>query len=296
MYTIMLLEIGMAGVFLERFDPAESAEVLTRHGVTLAGGSVAHYQAWLELQRATPARRVLPTVRILTGGGAPKPPQLYYDALETLGIPIVHGYGMTESPMVASNTPSDSEAALVFTDGKPVAGMTVKIRRPDGGDGEPMEEGEILIKGACVFKGYLDPDQTAEAFDDDGFYRTGDLGMLDENGRVRLTGRTKDIIIRKGENISARELEQLLSEHPQVREVAVIGLPDSERGERVCAVVVPNGTDPDLAGLCRFLRDREVMVQKLPEQLEILPSLPRTEALGKVAKKELRRQFSVKLD
>src|SRR5690606_40848710 len=110
----------------------------------------------------------------------------------------------------------------------PVAGMQVRIVRRDGELAAPGEEGEVRIRGACVCRGYLDAQQTAAAFDEDGFFRTGDLGVLDVRGRIALTGRIKDVIIRKGENISAKEIEDLLYTHPKIAAVAVIGLPRSE--------------------------------------------------------------------
>ncbi len=145
-----------------------------------------------------------------------------------------------------------------------------------------------------VFKGYTDPALDADAFDDDGWFRTGDLGHLDADGHVVLTGRLKDVIIRKGENISAKEIEDLLYQHPKVGDVAVIGLPDRERGERVCAVV----ETADGRRAARVRRDgrlpegaHDLMVQKIPEQLEVVDALPRNNTLGKILKTDLRDQF-----
>jgi acyl-CoA synthetase (AMP-forming)/AMP-acid ligase II len=136
--------------------------------------------------------------------------------------------------------------------------------------------------------GYVDSELDAHAFDADGYFRTGDLGTVDADGFVRITGRLKDIIIRKGENISAKEIEDLLFTHPGVADVAVIGLPDAERGERVCAVVVAaDGENPlGFGEMVEFLRGGGLMVQKLPEQLEVLGVLPRNPT-GKVIKRDL---------
>src|SRR5690606_32020804 len=117
----------------------------------------------------------------------------------------------------------------------PMPGLEVRIVDAEGAILPPGQSGEILLRGPNVCKGYLDPQQTAESFDSEGFLRTGDVGMLRADGNLCVTGRIKDIIIRKGENISAREIEELLIDHPAVRDVAVIGLPDTERGELVCA-------------------------------------------------------------
>ncbi len=155
------------------------------------------------------------------------------------------------------------------------------------------ESGEVRIRGAAVFSGYVDASLDAEAFDDDGWFRTGDLATRDADGYLRITGRIKDLIIRKGENISAKELEDLLYECPAVAEVAVIGLPDAQRGERVCAVVVP--ADPaaplTMAAMVRYCEDAQIMRQKIPEQLEIVGALPKN-AAGKVEKARLREQFA----
>jgi acyl-CoA synthetase (AMP-forming)/AMP-acid ligase II len=147
-----------------------------------------------------------------------------------------------------------------------------------------------------VFRGYTDPQLTVEAFDDDGFFRTGDLGKLRSDGHLCLTGRLKDVIVRKGENISAKEIEDLLYTHPKVAEVAVVGLPDKERGERVCAVVqLAEGVDPlTLAEVVGFCRDAGLMTQKIPEQLEIRhEEMPRA-GTGKIVKTKLRDEYTTK--
>jgi len=141
--------------------------------------------------------------------------------------------------------------------------------------------------------GYLDSSLDAEAFDADGFFRTGDVGRLDEDGYVTITGRLKDIIIRKGENISAKELEDYLYEHPKVADVAVIGLPDPASGERACAVVACRDAGDPLSfeEMKEFLLGKGLMIQKVPEQLEIVDSVPRNPA-GKILKNELRSRFA----
>ena len=154
-------------------------------------------------------------------------------------------------------------------------------------------DGEIQVRGAAVCHGYTDPSLDADAFTADGWFRTGDRGHLRPDGHVEVTGRTKDLIIRKGEKIAPLELETLLIQHPAVAEVAVVGLPDDERGERVCAVLVlrADAPAPSLAEVAAFLRAKGLMPQKLPEQVEIVSELPRT-GLGKVAKLALRDKFS----
>ncbi len=156
----------------------------------------------------------------------------------------------------------------------------------------PGEEGEIRLKGAQVISGYLDPSLDAEAFDDDGYFRSGDLGIVDAEGYVTITGRLKDVIIRHGENISAKEVEDLLYEHPAVADVAVIGLPDPKTGERACAVVsVAEGQSFDFAAMSAYLRGRGLRVNAVPEQLELVEAVPRNPA-GKILKHTLRERFA----
>ena len=281
-YLVMLLLRGMSAVLLESFVPEQAVAVFRRHFVTLSGGSTAFYQAFLNVQRKQSGIPILPSLRLLAGGGAPKPPELFWQMRRELGIPILHGYGMTECPMIASGTPSDTDEQLANTDGRPVEGCELRV-----------VDGEIRVRGSMLCKGYTDPATTAEAFDADGFFRTGDLGHLRPDGHVVLTGRRKELILRKGENVSPREIEDLLQTHPSVAAVAVIGLPDPERGERVCAVVEtrPGAKPLDFAALQAHCRAAGLMTQKIPEQLEVVDALPRN-ATMKILKHELVARFS----
>jgi acyl-CoA synthetase (AMP-forming)/AMP-acid ligase II len=181
----------------------------------------------------------------------------------------------------------------MYTDGKPVTACEIRIVTLEGPVAEQGQDGEVRLKGPMVFKGYTDPSLNADAFDDEGWFRTGDVGHLDADGHVVLTGRLKDVIIRKGENISAKEIEDLLYQHPKVGDVAVIGLPDKDRGERVCAVVErATGTDDlEFGEMVSFLKGADLMVQKIPEQLEVVDELPRNQTLRKVLKQDLRDTY-----
>ncbi|MBX6387664.1 MAG: AMP-binding protein [Frankia sp.] len=293
-YLAMMLSVGFPALLLEAFVPADAVEAYRRHGVTIAGGSTAFYSALLTAQRQSPnpGEPLVPTLRMLSGGGAPKPPELYVDVKREMGIPVAHGYGMTEVPMITQGAPDDSDDALMYSEGAPLPGVEVRIV---GSDGRPVPtgtEGEVRVRGVTVCAGYTDPEATAAAFDEEGWFRTGDLGYLRPDGHVTLTGRLKDVIIRKGENVSAKEVEDLLYQHPKVGAVAVIGLPDPERGEMVCAVVepAPGQEPPTLPELAEFLRGAGLMVQKIPERLEVLDALPRN-ATMKILKHELRARF-----
>ncbi|MFF8375223.1 class I adenylate-forming enzyme family protein [Streptomyces sp. NPDC015661] len=282
-YTVMLLLYGFPAVMFEQFALPEALDEYNRHGVTVAGGSTAFYSMFLTEQRKQPGKPVIPTLRLLAGGGAPKPPEIYHAVRKELGCQLTHGYGMTEVPMITMGDPDDTVENLAGTEGRPPAGMEIRI----------TGDGEVRLRGEAVCRGYLDPAQTAAAFDEDGFLITGDVGHLTAGGHLVLTGRIKDIIIRKGENISAKEIEDLLHTHPDVGDAAVIGLPDAERGERVCAVVEqpPGATPLALPQVTAFLREAGLSVHKLPEQLEVVDALPRNETLRKVLKYKLRERF-----
>jgi acyl-CoA synthetase (AMP-forming)/AMP-acid ligase II len=292
-YLLMMLAAGFGAVLVEVFVPADAVAAYRELGVTMCGGSTAFYQLYLAEQRKTPDTPIIPTLRIMSGGGAAKPPEIFYEIQREMGVQVVHGYGMTEVPMMAMGSPHDTDEQLAMTDGKPVLGAEIRIVRDDGRVAAPDEEGEVRLRGPVVCAGYTDPAATTAAFDDEGWFRTGDLGVLRPDGHLRLTGRLKDVIIRKGENISARELEDVLFTHPLVREVAVIGLPDAERGELVCAVVesVTPGDDLSFEAMQAWCDDAGLMRQKIPERLEIVEALPRNETLNKVLKFKLREQF-----
>ncbi len=293
-YLVMMLISGMSAVIVEAFAPAAAVEFYRRNGVTMAGGATAFYQMFLAEQRAHPDGPIIPTLRALSGGGAPLPPELYREVRDEMGIKICHGYGMTEIPMITQGSPSDSDDQLAHTTGKPVTGADVRIVTEDGSVAPAGTDGEVRVKGPMVCRGYTNPDLTAEAFDEDGYFRTGDIGHLRPDGHVVLTGRLKDIIIRKGENISAKEIEDLLYAHPGVGDVAVIGLPDRERGERVCAVVEApaEGEVITFEQMVAYLGDEGLTRFKTPEQLEVVEALPRNETLRKVLKYQLRDRFA----
>jgi acyl-CoA synthetase (AMP-forming)/AMP-acid ligase II len=287
---------GFGAVVFESFVPDRAVAVLREAGATMVGGGTAFYQMYLGEQRKTPDTPVIPTLTKMSGGGAPMPPEVFDEVLREFGVPICHGYGMTECPMICMTSPHDTEEQLKFTVGKPVAGLELRIVTEDGRVAGPDEEGEVRLKGAMVFHGYTDADATAEAFDAEGWFRTGDLGKQRPDGHVVLTGRLKDVIIRKGENISAKEIEDVLYALPQVGDVAVIGLPDRERGERVCAVVERAAGQPDLTfdHMVAALSEAQLMKQKFPEQLEVVDALPRNETLRKVLKFKLREEYADK--
>lgn len=292
-WLIAGLLVGLAHIVVRVFDPETSIPVLARHGVTQAGAGTAFHQAYLAAQRAAPGKPLFPRIRTFPGGGAPKPPQLHYDLKRELGgAGIVSGYGLTECPVIAMNRVGNPDEKLALTEGRAnPADTRIRVVRADGTLAEAGEEGELRVRAPQLCRGYLDASLDAEAFDSDGFFRTGDLGCLDAEGYVAITGRLKDVIIRKGENISAREIEDLLYLHPKVADVAVIGLPDPAQGERCCAVVACRGEALGFEEMVDFLKEQRLARQKLPEQLELVESVPRN-ASGKIEKRVLRERFA----
>jgi cyclohexanecarboxylate-CoA ligase len=278
------LIVGLCHLIVSAFDPPTTIPFFVEQKVTIAGSGTIFHMAYLNAQRENPNTKLFEHVRCFPGGGAPKPPQLHYDIRAEMGAPILSGYGLTEAPILTMARASDPDDKLANTEGKPMPGVELKL-----------VDGEIRAKAPQLMKGYLDESLDAEAFDEEGYFRTGDLGRLepsDDGGYVVITGRVKDIIIRKGENISAKEVEDLLFTHPNVADVAVIGLPDASSGERACAVVVAKeGTAPSFEEVQTFLKDKGLRVQAIPEQLEVVDALPRNPA-GKVLKQDLKKIYS----
>ncbi|WP_211360079.1 class I adenylate-forming enzyme family protein [Actinocorallia herbida] len=277
------------------FDVARSTELQRREGVTLAGSGTVFIQAYLaEARREQGAGRLFPQVRAMTAGAAPKPPTLHAEVRKVLGgVGVLSGYGLTEAPILAMGGPADPDDALARTEGRATRGVDLRVVNAEGRVLGPGEEGELRAKGPQVMRGYTDPALDAAAFDADGYLRTGDLARIDADGHVTITGRLKDIVIRKGENISALAVEQAVAAHPEVAEVAVVALPDPARGELACAVVVPvpGGPVPDLTALTAFLADAEVPVRLWPERVEAVAALPRN-ATGKILKAELTARYA----
>ena len=214
------------------------------------------------------------------------PPALVERA-DALGWSVSRCYGATEGPSLTSSAPEDPLAKRAHTDGRPIGGALLRILDPEGADVAPGEEGEVAAVSPESFVGYDNPDDNALAFTRDGWFLTGDIGRIDADGYLTITDRKKDIIIRGGENISSKEVEDVLARHPAVIEAAVVAAPDERYGERVCAFVIAAGK-LTLDDVRAHFEAAGVARQKAPERLVLVDELPRTPA-GKVRKPDLRR-------
>jgi long-chain acyl-CoA synthetase len=205
-----------------------------------------------------------------------------------LGVEVRQGYGMTEATFSTMNAPPDRR--VVGSVGKPAWGVELRIVDAEGGDVPRGQTGQVLVRGPNVMTGYLlDAEATAEALSD-GWVHSGDVGLLDQEGRLRIVDRIKDLIIRGGYNVYPSEVENALGAHPDVHDVAVVGRPDAFYGEEVVAVIVPrDGSTLDAATLHRFLAER-VSRTKLPREYVVVSQLP-LGASGKIHKRTLRDQL-----
>jgi cyclohexanecarboxylate-CoA ligase len=279
---------GSSAAIVARFDPGTTIDALARFPLTIATGGTALVMLYLDAQRRRP-HPLFPYLRVALAGTAPKPPTLHDDVRRELGgSGVVSIYGLTEAPYTTFGTVTDAAWTRATTEGSASPGVEIMITGEDGTALPDGTEGEVRVRGPHVCRGYVDQSLNAEAFDANGFFRSGDLGVLKEGGYLVVTGRLKDIIIRNGENISAKEVEDLLFHHPDIRDVAVFGLPDASLGERCCVALVaaPGSPRVELAEVVRYLTAHGLARYKRPERLVVLDELPRN-ATGKIVKAAL---------
>ncbi|MBA4418719.1 MAG: AMP-binding protein [Syntrophus sp. (in: bacteria)] len=248
---------------------------------------------YVRLLTITDLKEKLGKLRYCFSAGASMAMEIVKQWKEVTGITIAESYGMTEGMPITFNH-FHPEKHVIGSVGQPVNLVEVQIRDASGTMLEQGKEGEICIRGRNVMKGYLDnPEATSAAFWDGGWLRTGDIGVMDEDGYVYIVDRLKDLIITGGENVSPREVEELLYTRPEVQECAVIGLPDKEWGERVTAIIVPKaGCDIASDEVKLFLKTR-LSPFKVPKEYIVVSELPKS-AAGKILKREIRRQFAEK--
>lgn len=285
--TAMMLapiQLGSTIVYLPRFSAAAALDAIKTHNISLVFGVPSMFAAIAHLKNAGP--QDFKNIYAIISGGEPLPKALYDTFLSRFGIPIYEGYGLTEtSPVVSLNTPQNHRPGSV---GKLLPTVTAKIVDDNGLALPPGQIGEIWLKGPMIMMGYHNlPDQTAAAITPDGFFKTGDLGMLDTDGYLYITGRKKDMIIVSGEKVYPREIEDVLLQHPAVVDAAVLGKKDPNRGEVVVAFVA-TGKDQTIQPetLREFCRQQGLPVWKCPREIHILDELPRSPT-GKVLKRLL---------
>jgi acyl-CoA synthetase (AMP-forming)/AMP-acid ligase II len=275
---------GARTVFIDGWDPALAVEVVRRFGVTCTAGTPFHLAGILDLGDTGTK---LASLREFLVGAAPVSEEMGRRAAEA-GISTFRSYGATEHPTVTGEHEGEPEWARLNTDGKPLPGSAVRIVGTDGADCPTGVDGEVVVRGPDQFIGYQDPALNADAFTADGWLRTGDLGNLDDQGRLTITDRIKDVIIRGGETISSGQVEEVLNAHPAVAEGVAVAAPHPRYGDVVAAVVVLKaGYELDLDGLRAHFAASGLARQKTPERLAIVDDLPRT-SLGKVRKAQLR--------
>jgi acyl-CoA synthetase (AMP-forming)/AMP-acid ligase II len=274
------LRTGATLVLFSSFDPQLTPERMAAHEPTVLGSATPFFNAYVAAQRRCGSEPLYPRLRACVGGGAPTPEKVSREVAETLGVRGVAGaWGLTEFPVATSESPEDD--AVGTTVGRPAAGVEVRV-----------VGGELWVRGPQRFLGYVDASLDAEVIDAEGWLRTGDLGTVDDSGRVRIEGRSKDVVIRNAENVSAAEVEEVVARHPAVADVAVIGISDEQTGERVCAVVVLRpGRRLTLPELSRHCQLQGLARFKCPEQLVEVSDLPRN-SMGKVVKQALRSKLS----
>ncbi len=287
--------VGYKSVLLEKFDAEESLKLIEQEHCTAIEGPTVIAVDILHFIDVEPDRYDISSLRYFYCGGSPIPQTVVEKGLK-LGIHILGVYGATESAPHCVVAPFHAVEKVLTTDGRPVPGIEVKIVDDNGQEVPPWTEGEEYSRGPSVFVGYLDdPELTANALCD-GWYRSGDLCHMDDDGYIRITGRKKDVIIRGGENISSTEVEGILLLHPNIRAAAVVAYPDERLGERACAYLTLH--DPaqpvDLEAVRAHMASHNVAKYKWPERVEIIEELPKNES-GKVLKYKLREDIKAKL-
>ena len=292
MYGLMMPIMLKARVVLQDiWEPKRAVEMINTDKVSFTMASTPFLT---DLTKAVKEHQTpVPTLKTFLCAGAPIPGPLVEQARAALGTKIVSAWGMSENGAVTLIELNDPDERAFTTDGKPLAGVDLKVVDVDGKTLPAGEAGRLLVRACSNFGGYLKRPHL-NGTDDAGWFDTGDLARIDAQGYVRITGRSKDVIIRGGENIPVVEIESLLYKHPAVAMAAIVAYPDERLGERACAVVV---TKPDqhfdMPTMVAYLKEQKVATQYIPERLEIRPSMPSTPS-GKIQKFKLREELRAK--
>jgi non-ribosomal peptide synthetase component E (peptide arylation enzyme) len=278
---------GATSVLLERWEPAAALGLIAEERASVV--AAVPTQLVKLLQEAESRSLSFPDLRVVTNAGAPLSPDAAAAVEVEWRCRIQTVYGATDGGVPVMTRIDDPPATRRSTVGRQLPLTDLRLVDAALRDVDPGQAGEIQWRGPTKSYGYLnDPARTAEMFTDDGFYRSGDLAQACADGSYRIVGRSKDMIIRGGQNIAPVEIEDVLALHPAVAEVAAVGIPDDVFGQRVCVAIVPRvGGELDLSAVVAFMAARRIARFKLPERLELFDELPKT-ATGKLSKDEIR--------
>ena len=289
MYGLMMpIMLQESAVLLDMWEPLKAIDLIRAEGCTFTMASTPFLTDLAK--NVAESGQAVPTLRTFLCAGAPIPGPLVEQARAVLGTKIVSAWGMTENGAVTLIELDDPDERAFTTDGSPLPGVELKVVDDEGHALPPGQPGKLLVRACSNFGGYLKRPQW-NGTDAEGWFDTGDLARLDAQGYVRITGRSKDVIIRGGENIPVVEIEALLYRHPAIAMAAIVAYPDERLGERACAVVVPKpGQSMDLPQLVAYLKEQKIAVQYIPERLEVRESMPSTPS-GKIQKFKLREEL-----
>jgi long-chain acyl-CoA synthetase len=279
------VSVGATVTMLPRFDPDKALQIIQRDRVTLFQGVPTMYNAMLHSDSCESAD--CSTLRICMSGGAAMPAELMRAFEEKFGCIILEGYGLSETSPVASFNHPDRERKPGSI-GTPIEGVEMQVWDDDGNELPQGEVGEIVIRGHNIMKGYWNrPEANEEAITEAGWFRTGDMATVDEDGYFFIVDRKKDLIIRGGYNVYPREIEEVLYEHPAIQEAAVVGVPHDELGEEVgAAVVLKRGESLDADELKSYVKE-QVAAYKYPRRIWFVDELPKGPT-GKILKREIK--------
>ncbi|WP_298215230.1 AMP-binding protein, partial [Acidocella sp.] len=275
-------------VLLDIWQPDKALDIIRAEHVTFTMASTPFLS---DLTReVAKTGKAVPTLQRFICGGAPIPSALVMESQKILKAKIISLWGMSENGAVTTTLMEDDDERAINTDGKPLPGAELKVVDADGATLPYGAEGRLMVRTCSNFGGYLKSPHL-NGMDEEGWFDTGDLARMDERGYIRITGRSKDVIIRGGENIPVIEVEELLYKMPAIQYAAVIGYPDERLGERVCAVVVLKpGQSLTLSDIVTYLKNQKITMQYIPERLEIMDAMPTTPS-GKIQKFKLREQL-----
>lgn len=285
---IMPILLKASAVILDIWEPLKAIDLIRAEQCSFTMASTPFLTDLAK--NVAESGKTVPTLKTFLCAGAPIPGPLVEQARAVLGTKIVSAWGMTENGAVTLIQLSDPDERAFTTDGCPLPGVELKVVDFDGASLPAGQAGKLLVRSVSNFGGYLKRPHL-NGTDADGWFDTGDLARLDEQGYVRITGRSKDVIIRGGENIPVVEIEALLYRHPAIALAAVVAYPDERLGERACAVVVPKaGQTIDLPSIVDFMKAQKVAMQYIPERLIVRDAMPSTPS-GKIQKFKLREML-----